>query len=104
VAAAALARPGGRTARTRLGRRLAVASLLAGPPVAEWRRIRPSMPAAAFLLGYLADEVAYGAGVYRGAAAQKLLGPLLPVVAWRPLGKAPAAPRPDTTPGRDHLS
>ena len=32
VAAAALARPGGRTARTRLGRRLAVASLLAGPP------------------------------------------------------------------------
>ncbi len=31
VAAASLARPGGRTARTRLGRRLAVASLLVGP-------------------------------------------------------------------------
>jgi GT2 family glycosyltransferase len=104
VAAASLARPGGRTARTRLGRRLAVASLLAGPPIAEWRRIRPSMPVAAFSLGYLADEVAYGAGVYRGAAAQRLLSPLLPVVAWRPLGKAPAAPRPDTTPGRDHPS
>ena len=70
VAAASLARPGGRTARTRLGRRLAVASLLVGPPIAEWRRIRPSMHAAAFSLGYLADEVAYGAGVYRGAAAQ----------------------------------
>ena len=91
VAAASLARPGGRTARTRLGRRLAVASLLVGPPIAEWRRIRPSMPAAAFSLGYLADEVAYGAGVYRGAAAEKLLSPLLPTVAWRPLGKAPAA-------------
>jgi mycofactocin glycosyltransferase len=104
VAAASLARPGGRTARTRLGRRLAVASLLVGPPIAEWRRIRPSMPVAAFSLGYLADEVAYGAGVYRGAAAQRLLSPLLPVVAWRPLGKAPAAPRPDTTPGRDHPS
>jgi mycofactocin system glycosyltransferase len=104
VAAASLARPGGRTARTRLGRRLAVASLLVGPPIAEWRRIRPSIPAAAFSLGYLADEVAYGAGVYRGVAAQRLLSPLLPVVAWRPLGKAPAAPRPDTTSGRDHPS
>ena len=45
VAAASLARPGGRTARTRLGRRVAVASLLVGPPIAEWRRIRPSMHA-----------------------------------------------------------
>jgi mycofactocin glycosyltransferase len=104
VAAAGLARPGGRRHRTRLGRRLAVASLLAGPPIAEWRRIRPSMHAAAFSLGYLADEVAYGAGVYRGAAAERTLSPLLPIVAWRPLGKAPAAPRPDVTPGRDHPS
>jgi mycofactocin glycosyltransferase len=104
VAAAGLARPGGQTARTRLGRRLAVASLLVGPPIAEWRRIRPSMHAAAFSLGYLADEVAYGAGVYRGAAAERLLSPLLPTVAWRPLGKAPAASRPDVTPGRDHPS
>ena len=104
VAAASLARPGGRTARTRLGRRLAVASLLAGPPIAEWRRSRPSMHAAAFSLGYLADEVAYGAGVYRGAAAQRLLSPLLPLMAWRPLGKAPAASRPGATPGRDDPS
>ena len=104
VAAAGLARPGGRTARTRLGRRLAVASLLVGPPIAEWRRIRPSMHAAAFSLGYLADEVAYGAGVYRGAAAERLLTPLLPTVAWRPLGKAPAASRPGVTPGKEHPS
>ena len=104
VAAASLTRPGGRTARTRLGRRLAVASLLVGPPIAEWRRIRPSMHAAAFSLGYLADEVAYGAGVYRGAAAERLLSPLLPIVAWRPLGKAPAASRPGVTSGKDHPS
>jgi mycofactocin system glycosyltransferase len=104
VAAASLARPGGRTARTRLGRRLAVASLLVGPPIAEWRRIRPSMRAAAFSLGYLADEVAYGAGVYRGATTQRLFSPLLPIVAWRPLGKAPAASRPGVTPGRDDPS
>ncbi len=101
VAVAALARPGGRTPRTRLGRRLAVASLLAGPPLAEWRRIRPPLSAASFSLAYLADEAAYGAGVYRGALTEKLLSPLLPVVAWRPLGKAPAATRPDTHPGKD---
>jgi hypothetical protein len=101
VAAAALARPGGRTARTRLGRRLAVASLLAGPPLAEWRRIRPPLPAAAFCLGYLADEAAYGAGVYRGVLTERLLSPLLPAVAWRPLGKAPAAARPGSHPGKD---
>ncbi len=102
VAAAGLARPGGRTARTRLGRRLAVASLLAGPPLAEWRRIRPPLPAAAFSLGYLADEVAYGAGVYRGVLTEKLVSPLLPAVAWRPLGKAPAAMRPGVHPRKDH--
>ncbi len=100
VAVAGLARPGGRTARTRLGRRLAVASLLAGPPLAEWRRTRPPLPAAAFSLGYLADEAAYGAGVYRGVLTEKLLSPLLPAVAWRPLGKAPAATRPGVLPGK----
>ncbi len=103
AAAAGLARPGGRTARTRLGRRLAVASLLAGPPLAEWRRIRPPLNAAAFSLGYLADEAAYGAGVYRGVLTEKLLSPLLPAVAWRPLGKAPAATRPGVPPGKDPL-
>ena len=101
VAAASLARPGGRTAGTRLGRRLAVASLLAGPPLAEWRRLRPPLPAPSFSLAYLADEAAYGAGVYRGVLTEKLLSPLLPVVAWRPLGKAPAATRPDAPPGKD---
>ena len=104
VAAASLARPGGRTARTRLGRRLAVASLLAGPPLAEWRRIRPALPPASFSLAYLADEAAYGAGVYRGVLAEKLLSPLVPVVAWRPLGKVPAATRPDAHPGKDPQS
>ncbi len=103
VAAAGLGRPGGRTARTRLGRRLAVASLLAGPPLAEWRRIRPPLNAAAFTLGYLADEAAYGTGVYRGVLTERLLSPLLPAVAWRPLGKAPAATRPGVHPGKDPL-
>jgi hypothetical protein len=85
--AAGLARPGGRTRRTRLGRRLALASLLAGPPAAAWLRSRPRLDPFRFTLGYLADEAAYGAGVYRSALAERLAEPLLPRIAWRPLPK-----------------
>jgi mycofactocin system glycosyltransferase len=85
--AAGLARPGGRTCRTRVGRRLALASLLAGPPAAAWLRARPRLDPVRFTLGYLADEAAYGAGVYRGALAERLAEPLLPRIAWRPLPK-----------------
>ena len=85
--AAGLARPGGRTARARLGRRAALASLVIGPPAAEWLRARPALDPLRFALGYLADEAAYGAGVYRGALAERLAAPLLPKIAWRPLPK-----------------
>jgi mycofactocin glycosyltransferase len=95
--AAGLARPGGRTARARNGRRVALASLLAGPPAAAWLRGRPRLDPLRFALGYLADEAAYGAGVYRGAAAERLAAPLLPRLAWRPLPKA-VPPRPPTRP------
>jgi hypothetical protein len=95
--AAGLARPGGRTRKARIGRRLALASLLAGPPAAAWVRSRPRLDPVRFALGYLADEVAYGAGVYRGAAAERLAAPLLPRIAWRPLPK-PAAPPARPTP------
>ena len=89
--AAGLARPGGRTRRARAGRRLALASLLAGPPAAAWLRSRPRLDPVRFALGYLADEAAYGAGVYRGAAAERLAAPLLPRIAWRPLPKPAGA-------------
>lgn len=85
--AAGIARPGGRTQGTRLTRRLALASLLAGPPAAAWLRSRPGLDPVRFTLAYLADEAAYGAGVYTGAAAERLAEPLLPRVAWRPLGR-----------------
>jgi mycofactocin glycosyltransferase len=91
LVAAAIARPGGRGLRTRLGRRLALASLLAGPPAAAWLRSRPPLDPVRFALAYLADEVAYGAGVYRGAVAERLAEPLLPRVAWRPLPRSPQA-------------
>jgi mycofactocin glycosyltransferase len=85
--AAGLARPGGRTARARFGRRAALASLVLGPPAAEWLRGRPPLDPVRFTVGYLADEAAYGAGVYRGALAERLAEPLLPKIAWRPLPK-----------------
>jgi mycofactocin glycosyltransferase len=94
--AAGLVRPGGRTARARMGRRVALASLLAGPPAAAWLRDRPRLDPVRFALGYLADEAAYGAGVYRGAAAERLAAPLLPRLAWRPLPKAAPPSNPPT--------
>jgi hypothetical protein len=84
---AGLAWPGGRRPRTRIGRRLALASLVAAPPAAAWLGTRPRLDPVRFALGYLADEAAYGAGVYRGAVAERLAAPLLPRLAWRPLPK-----------------
>jgi mycofactocin system glycosyltransferase len=79
----ALARPGGRTARTRWGRRLAAASLLAGPPLAEWARLREGDPLR-FTARVLADQAAYGAGVYAGCARERLFSPVLPAVSGKP--------------------
>jgi mycofactocin glycosyltransferase len=89
--AAGLAWPGGRRPRNRIRRRLALASLVLGPPAAEWLRRRPRLDPVRFTLGYLADEAAYGAGVYRGAVTERLAAPLLPRLAWRPLPR-PARP------------
>jgi mycofactocin glycosyltransferase len=88
LVAAGIARPGGRSRHTRLLRRLALTSLVAGPPVAAWLRSRPGLDPVRFTLAYLADEIAYGAGAYRGAVTERLAEPLLPRVAWRPLPKA----------------
>jgi mycofactocin glycosyltransferase len=66
------------------GRRLALIALLGGAPAAAWLRDRPRLDPVRFTLAYLADEAAYGAGVYRGALAERTAGPLLPRLAWRP--------------------
>jgi mycofactocin system glycosyltransferase len=77
------ARPGGRTPGTRWGRRLAAASLLAGPPLAEWARSRNGGPLR-FTAATLADQAAYGAGVYVGCVRERLISPVLPTIAWKP--------------------
>jgi mycofactocin glycosyltransferase len=85
----ALARPGGRTAATRWGRRLAAASLLAGPPLTEWAAQRGAGGRAdpgpvRFTARALADQAAYGAGVYAGCLRERMISPVLPAVSVKP--------------------
>ena len=60
---------------------------------AEWLRVRPRLGPVRFALAYLADEAAYGAGVCRGAVRERMITPLLPRLARRPLlrSASPAA-------------
>jgi mycofactocin glycosyltransferase len=85
VLALALAAPGGKTRATRWGRRAAAASLLLGPALDAWRQGGRTLGPARFTVGYLASEIAYGAGVWAGCARARTLAPLRPKVAWRPL-------------------
>ncbi|HSY16621.1 MAG TPA: mycofactocin biosynthesis glycosyltransferase MftF [Jatrophihabitantaceae bacterium] len=78
--AAALVLPGGRNPRRR---RVAVASLLLGPAVAGWATRRPRLDPGRFVLGAIADDIAYGAGVWVGCARNRTTGPLRPVLARR---------------------
>ena len=95
VLAAALAAPGGRPAR-RWGRRAAAASLLLGPPLTAWSQRRPDLDPVRFVLGHLADDVAYGAGVWTGALrARSTSIPVRPVLAWHPLRGDLARPGPE---------
>jgi mycofactocin system glycosyltransferase len=86
---AALVAPGGARRRTRWGRRLAVGSLLLGPALTAWvgrrgpDRSRPDP--VRFVARHLADDIAYGAGVWAGCARHGTGIPVRPVVSWRPL-------------------
>ncbi len=64
--------------------RFAAAALLLGPPLAAWARRRVLDPFR-FTLGSVADEVAYGTGVWVGSARARTLRALRPVAVWRPL-------------------
>lgn len=84
IAGAVLAPGPGRPAR-RWWRRAAAASLLFGPPLATWLARRPALDPARFAAAQLADDVAYGAGVWAGALRARTTVPLRPVIAWHPL-------------------
>jgi mycofactocin glycosyltransferase len=77
LAAVALVVPGGR----RWTRRLAAASLLVAPPLSRWAKDRPIPNPLRFVAGQVADDVAYGAGVYAGSLRERTFAPLRPTVA-----------------------
>jgi hypothetical protein len=61
------------------------ASLLLGPPLTSWLARRPALDPFRFAAAQLADDVAYGAGVWAGALRARTTVPLRPVIAWHPL-------------------
>ena len=83
--AAALVAPGGAGRRRRWARRAAAASLLLGPPLAAWSARRRSLDPVRYVLGHLADDAAYGAGVWAGALRARTTAPVRPVIAWHML-------------------
>jgi mycofactocin glycosyltransferase len=60
----AAALPGGRRAA---GRRAMIAALFVAPALENWRRRRPKLDPARYVALHIADEIAYGAGVWRGS-------------------------------------
>ncbi len=58
--------------------RLGAGLLLVTPPVVEWVRRRPAVDPVRWLLASIADDVAYGAGVWAGCVSSRSVGPLLP--------------------------
>jgi hypothetical protein len=42
------------------------------------------------VLGHLADDVAYGTGVWAGALRARSTAPVRPVIAWHPFRAGPA--------------
>ena len=93
VLAAALVAPGGSPAR-RWGRRAAAASLLLGPSLTAWAGQRPDLDPVRYVLGQVADDVAYGAGVWAGSLRHRTTVPVRPAIAWHPLRGDLARPGP----------
>ncbi|HVT20715.1 MAG TPA: mycofactocin biosynthesis glycosyltransferase MftF [Mycobacteriales bacterium] len=73
---AAVALPRERTT----GRTIAVVALALAAPLAEHRTRRPGIALTRYVAGRLADDAAYGAGVYAGCIKQRTLSPLKVVV------------------------
>ena len=65
----------------RRGRR-AAALLVLAPPAVEWWRRGPRLDPVRWTLASVADDVAYGAGVWAGCLASRTLVPLVPSVRW----------------------
>jgi hypothetical protein len=80
-----LARPGGKSATRRFGRRAALASLLLGPALSAYAERKPELDPVRFSLAHIADNVCYGAGVWAGCLRQRTMVPVRPAISMRPL-------------------
>ncbi|HEY4927552.1 MAG TPA: mycofactocin biosynthesis glycosyltransferase MftF [Acidimicrobiales bacterium] len=80
-AATMLALPGlvGLAASGKRGRRSAIALVLV-PPVVDWMRRRPDLDLVRWVAASVADDVAYGAGVWTGSLRARSAAALLPTV------------------------
>jgi mycofactocin glycosyltransferase len=76
----ALMLPGG---QRRWGRRAATASLLLGPPLVAWAAGRPAFDPIRYATAAVADDVAYGTGVWAGCVKHRTATPLRPVMSRR---------------------
>ncbi len=92
--AAAIAVPGGRTRGGLAWRRLAAGSLLLAPPLAAWAAGPRELGPVRFTLGRIADDIAYGLGVWSGCRSERTTAPVRPRVSWRPVRFAPSPPAP----------
>jgi mycofactocin glycosyltransferase len=81
----ALARPGGKSAAHRFGRRAAAASLLLGPALTAYAERKPDLDPVRYSLAHIADDICYGAGVWTGCLRERTIVPVRPLISWRPL-------------------
>ncbi|WP_291521311.1 mycofactocin biosynthesis glycosyltransferase MftF [Branchiibius sp. NY16-3462-2] len=82
----------------RARRVVAVAAVAEG--IADYRRVRPELDPATYLLLHRADDLAYGLGVWAGAVRGRSIRPLLP--AWtRPWRRGTAQPTHDPAQGEN---
>ncbi len=83
--AVAVVTPGGGSTSRRWGRRAAAGSLLLGPPLSAWAAGSRTLDPARFALGRIADDIAYGLGVWSGCVCERTTAPVRPVIGWRRL-------------------
>jgi mycofactocin system glycosyltransferase len=65
------------------GRRAAAMSLLIAPPLTAWFARKPDLDPARFVAGHIADDLAYGAGVWAGSIRARTSAPFRPTVSTR---------------------
>jgi mycofactocin system glycosyltransferase len=76
---------------SRIRRAVLAAALLEG--LADWRRVRTEQPLLAYIAAHRLDDLAYGAGLWAGAAKARTLAPLLPDLGLARLSSWAAGPK-----------